>query len=110
VATVSPATGMALTSVKTAARLGKSYKFFTVGGFYNPCFYANSISAGLSATNFKFAMRSLYNVMQLSNSGGTFILCGSRLRSLGWFHWFNVKWHVHVILTLSKKITTNLFL
>ena len=52
VTTVSPATGMALTSVKTAARLGKSYKSFTVGGFYNPCFYANSLSAGLSATSF----------------------------------------------------------
>jgi len=43
---------MTMTSIKTGARIGKSWKSFVAGGWYNPAFYANTFSATLSGTSF----------------------------------------------------------
>ena len=51
VANISPITGITMTSLKTGARIGRSFKSFGAGGWYNPGFYANSLSAGCSGAS-----------------------------------------------------------
>ena len=52
VTNLSPISMLSCTGIKTGARLGKAFGSFRIGGFYNPCFYLNSLSAGLGLGSF----------------------------------------------------------
>lgn len=52
VAGINPGIGLALTSVKTGSRFGKTILSYKNGGFYNPSLYFNAISTALSGTAF----------------------------------------------------------
>jgi hypothetical protein len=48
---ISPVTALTVTGIKTGARIGRSYCSFLKGGWYNPCFYGNCLSATSSAAS-----------------------------------------------------------
>jgi hypothetical protein len=51
---LSPVSAMTVTGIKTGARIGRSFKSFGKGGWYNPGFYANCLSAGCSGASLTF--------------------------------------------------------
>ena len=51
VSNISPVISITITSIKTDARIGKIFISFGKGGWYNPSFYANSVSACCSGAS-----------------------------------------------------------
>lgn len=52
ISNLSPVTVITMTSIKTGARFGRTFLSFGKGGWYNPSFYANSLSACCSGASF----------------------------------------------------------